>query len=131
VTFRANFQALLVGVGEYTHPRFANLLATARDVQTIAAVLTDPARCGYPPTKVQVLTGEQATAVNIRTALKALAESTIPKSTVFVYFSGHGGRALENSTWRAYLCPRETDPDDLAHSAIPGDEFSTLLATRW
>jgi len=123
-----NAHALLIGVGGYSHPRFSSLPATVRDAQKIAIILTDPTRCGYPLANVQVLTGDQATVANIRTALTTLAESTNPESTVFVYFSGHGGRALENSVWRAYLCPREADPDDLAHTAIPGDEFSTLLA---
>ena len=139
MTFRANFRALLVGVGTYTHPRFANLPATVHDAQAIATVLTDPARCVYPPGNVQVITGPDATAANIRAALKALTESTNPESTVFVYFSGHGGRALLPSPaggrgaggeghWRTYLCPREADPDDLAHTAIVGDKFSSLLA---
>jgi len=120
--------ALLIGVGGYTHLRFASQPATVRDAQAVATVLTDPARCAYPPANVQVLTDEQATAANIRAALKTLAESTNPESIAFVYFSGHGGRALENSVWRAYLCPREADPDALANTAIPGDEFSALLA---
>jgi len=120
--------ALIIGVGGYTYSRFTSLPATVRDAQALSALLTDPARCGYPPANVRVLTSEQATAANIRVALRALAESTNHESTVFVYFSGHGGRALENGVWRSYLCPREANPDDLAHTAIPGDEFSALLA---
>jgi hypothetical protein len=120
--------ALLIGVGNYIHPRYANLPATVYDVQAIATILTDPDHCGYPQGKVQTITGEKATAANIRAAIESLAQSTTPQSTIFIYFSGHGGRALENGVWRAYLCPREADPDDLAHTAIPGDEFSSLLA---
>jgi len=120
--------ALIIGVGDYLHPRFSSLPATVRDAQAITAILTDPTRCGYPSANVHVLTGGQANATNIRTALKALAKSTTPESTVFIYFSGHGGRALENGVWRAYLCPREADPDNLAQTAISGDDFSALLA---
>lgn len=123
-----NTFALLVGVGDYSHRRFTDLPATVRDVQAIATVLADPARCGYPRDNVQAVTGSDATAANIRTALESLAESTKSQSTVFLYFSGHGGRALESGQWRTYLCPREADPDDLAHTAISGDEFSALLA---
>jgi hypothetical protein len=118
--------ALLIGVGSYTHPRFASLPATVCDAQAVADVLTD--RCGYPSANVQMLTGEQATATNIRNALRSLARSTSSQSTVFLYFSGHGGRALESGNWCAYLCPREANPDDLVHTAISGDEFSKLLA---
>ncbi|RLC69968.1 MAG: hypothetical protein DRI81_19745 [Chloroflexi bacterium] len=123
-----DFWALLIGVGDYTHPRFVTLPATVRDAQVIAAVLTDSARCGYPPANVQTITGPDATADNICAALKSLAQSTDSQSTVFLYFSGHGGRTLENSQWRAYLCPHEADPDDLANTAISGDEFSALLS---
>ena len=35
---------------------------------------------------------------------------------------------LENNAWRTYLCPCEADPDNLAHTAIPGGEISDLLA---
>ena len=61
-----NAAALLIGVGAYTHSRFASLPATVRDAQAIAAVrdaqaiaavLTDPAHCGYPPANVQTITG--------------------------------------------------------------------------
>lgn len=123
-----NTLALLVGVGDYTHPRFAALPATVRDVQAIAALLADPARCGYPSDKVQVLTGPDATASNIRAALESLAQSTNSQSTVFLYFSGHGGRSLKDGLWRTYLCPREANPDHLDRTAISGDEFKALLA---
>lgn len=126
--FTTTAHALLIGVGGYTHPRFASLPATVRDAQAIAAVLTDPARCGYRSSNVCMLTGEQATAANIRAAMKSLVQSTNSQSTVFLYFSGHGGRVREKGVWSAYLCPREANSDDLAHTAIPGDEFSSLLA---
>lgn len=121
-------RALFIGISDYTHPRYGKLPVTVLDTQAIVAILTDPVRCGYPPGNVQVCTGEQATVTYIRSALQTLAQSTTAQSTVFIYFSGHGGRALENGAWRTYLCPREADPDDLAHTAIPGDKFSTLLA---
>jgi hypothetical protein len=123
-----NAHALLIGVGNYEHPRFADLPATMRDAQAMATLLTEADRCGYPSDNVKIITGEQATAINIRAALQAIGQSTTPQSTVFVYFSGHGGRAFDNGAWRTYLCPREADPDNLANTAIPGEEFSTLLS---
>jgi CheY-like chemotaxis protein len=120
--------ALLIGVGDYTHPRFASLPATIHDAWAIETVLTDPDRCGYPGDNVQVITGPEATAANIRTVLKTLVKSTNLESTVFVYFSGHGGRAQENDAWCVYLCPNGADPDDLPSTAISGNEFSDLIA---
>lgn len=71
---------------------------------------------------------KEATAANIRTTLQAIAQSTTVWSTAFIYFSGHGGRALENNATHTYLCPREAAPDNLASTAIPGGEFSRLLS---
>jgi hypothetical protein len=44
----AKFYSLLIGIGDYLHPRYADLPATVRDAQAIAAMLTEPNRCGYP-----------------------------------------------------------------------------------
>ena len=114
--------ALIVGVG-------ADLPNTANDAVGLASVLKDPARCAYPPHQVHLLTEGGATRDAVLSIFDTLAQSTNSHSTVIVYFSGHGGRALENGVWRNYLCPREADPDNLAQTAVPGDEFSALLAT--
>ena len=72
--------ALIVGVG-------ADLPNTVQDAQGLANILEDPTRCVYPSDQVHTLTGEQATAANIRTVLETLAESTNSESTVLFYFS--------------------------------------------
>ncbi|CAG1014190.1 hypothetical protein ANRL4_05135 [Anaerolineae bacterium] len=123
-----DFYALVIGVGDYLHPRFANLPVTVHDAYTIAAILTDQGLCGYPQANVFTLTGEQATAPNIRAATKKLRLTASAKSTITVYFSGHGGRAMEDGIWHTYLCPREADPDNLFNTAVSGVEFSDLIA---
>lgn len=122
------FHAILVGVGDYEHVEFANLPATIDDAKTVSELLADPKRCSYPPTQIETITGLDASAANIRTALKRITESTNHESTVFLYFSGHGGRALEGDQWHTYLCPREANPYGLANTAISGDEFTAALA---
>lgn len=122
------FHALLIGVGDYVHPRFGSLPATVRDAEILADLLVDPQRCGYPPDQVRTITGADATGATIRAALASLAQSAGAESTALVYFSGHGGRAREDDQWRTYLCPREADPDDLASTALSGAEFGAALA---
>jgi hypothetical protein len=127
----AMFHALLVGVGDYAHSRFANLPATVRDAQALAEILTNPKGGGYPSDNVRTIIGPEATAANLRAALKHLGQVTDTQSTAFVYFSGHGGRTLPPggaNQGHAYLCPREAVPDDLPNTAISGDEFSAALA---
>lgn len=119
--------AIVIGVGDYDHPGFKSLPATTRDAQAIAATLIDSTCCGYQPKNVQIITGENATVKGIRTALQSLAQSTDSQSIVFIYFSGHGGQMIKDSSLQTYLCPREADPDNLPNTAITGDEFSNLL----
>jgi hypothetical protein len=129
-----NAHALIIGVGNYlvqatpVQPGFRSLPATVRDAQAIVNILTDPDLCGYPPNHVQVIVEEQATADKIRAALQTLAQSTNSQSTVLVYFSGHGGRAVDDQgQWHTYLCPRDANPTDLAGTAIPGIEFTAMI----
>lgn len=122
-----NGRALLIGVGDYLHAQFSNLPATVRDAKALEAVLADPARCGYLSEKVEIVSGTKTTVVTIRDALCSLSKSTDPQSTVLIYFSGHGGRVLQNGRWHTYLCPRDADPANFPHTAISGDEFSELV----
>jgi metacaspase-1 len=121
--------AILIGVGDYIDPRFANLPSTMRDAKAIANILTDSSYCGYLPGNVKVIVGQDATACNIRDALHNLCTSASDQSTVLIFFSGHGGLAFENDSWHTYLCPREANPDNLSNTAIPGDEFSDILTS--
>lgn len=112
--------ALIVGVG-------ADLPNTVDDAVGLADILKDPARCAYPTDQVHLLTGEQATAANIHTALKTLAESTNPESMVLVYFSGHGYRVASPTGEFYYLLPHGYDLDRLYQTAINGTEFTDQL----
>ncbi len=127
--FAVNAKALLIGVGDYVYSQFQNLPPTVRDVQAISDILTNPVRCGYLDDNIEMIIEEKATSSNIRTALQNLAQSCNVKSTVFIYFSGHGGQASEAGAWQTYLCPREAELDDLDGTAISGSEFSELLAS--
>jgi len=128
IDFPANAHALIIGVGEYAHSKYADLPATVSDAHAIAGVLTDKDRCGYPQENVRVLVRKDATSINICEALKALSQSTKPSSTVFIYFSGHGGRLLNGRGSRSYLCTHETVPDDLIGTAVSGGKFSDMIA---
>ncbi len=112
--------ALVVGVG-------ADLPNTVDDAAGLADILRDLVRCAYPPDQVHLLTGEQATAANVRTALETLAASTTPASTVLVYFSGHGYQVASPTGEFYYLMPYGYDLDRLYQTAISGAEFADRL----
>ncbi|HYP41955.1 MAG TPA: caspase family protein, partial [Chloroflexia bacterium] len=80
--------ALLVGVGDYKE-EYLNAPITARDAQALADALKEPS-VGYLPGKVTILSGPQASRVNILNALKDLAGKTSSESTVVLLLAGHG-----------------------------------------
>jgi len=124
--------ALVIGISRYQH---VAQLRTTQDAADVAAVLRDPACCGYPPAAVQALLEEDATRAAILAALDALARDTREASTVFIYYSGHGGQAAGNPAPGAgshihYVVPVDGSAgsrDELDRTAISSAELSARL----
>jgi hypothetical protein len=112
--------ALVVGVG-------ADLPNTVDDAVGLAGILKDPARCAYSPDQVHLLVGEQASRDTILSMLDALSQSTSGESTVIVYFSGHGYRAISPTGEFYYLLPHGYDLSQLYRTCISGAEFTERL----
>jgi hypothetical protein len=122
--------ALVVGVAAY-RPDVRPLPAVVRnDAVAVHQALVDPAVGAYDPTNVRLLRDEQATGAALRAALADLARVADDRSTVFVYFSGHGGRLESEPAAGDYLLPVDaTYPDEaaLAASALSAAEFTAAL----
>lgn len=85
-----NAHALVVGIANYRHVR--SLPTTVlRDARDVAGLLARPDVGGYPAQNVQLLLEGDATLAGVRRALVELSENTDVESTVFIYFTGHGG----------------------------------------
>ena len=112
--------ALLIGVG-------ADLPNTVEDANGLAAILRDPERCAYPATHVSVLTGADATRVQVLAALKTLAARTTQDAMAIVYFSGHGYLVNSAQGKDYFLMPYGYRPNDLPGSAIADREFAAAL----
>ncbi len=112
--------AVIVGVG-------ADLPNTVDDAVGLANILTDSARCAFPPSQVHLLTGSKATRTDILSTLDALAQSTTAQSTVIIYFSGHGYRVTSPTGEFYYLMPYGYDLNRLYQTAISGAEFTSRL----
>ncbi|MEH2229532.1 MAG: caspase family protein [Nostoc sp.] len=113
-TFKQGY-AVIVGVG-------ADLPVTIDDATAIANLLCDSSRCAYPIEQVRLLTGEEANATNILSALSWLADVTGKDDTVIVYFSGHG---METPDY--YLMPYGYNLGNLQGTAILGSTFTQHL----
>lgn len=109
--------ALLIGAG-------GDLPATVADAQGLAAILTDPTRCGYPPAQVHLCTEAAADRAGVLSALDQLAKESTADATVVIYFSGHGYQVQSGLGSLHYLMPHGYQVNDLPGTAISGLEFT-------
>src|SRR3712207_5772138 len=100
-----NAHALVIGIATYQH---INTLPPVKDAQDISNLLIDPRYCGYLLENVQLLADEQATQSAVRQALHDLAKRSDHDSTIFLSFSGHGGRIEAGPYAGEYLLPVDT-----------------------
>lgn len=121
-----NGLALVVGVAEYVHLNSLTSTIT-NDALDLQARLTDPAACGYLESNVTLLLNQDATAQGLRNALSALASNARAADTVVIFFSGHGARVPNAGEPLHYILPHDAALDDLARTAIGGDELTAQL----
>ena len=115
-------QALVVGVSRY---QYLDRLHPTKDVPGVRDVLASPDYCAYPPEQVQVLDEEAATRDNIINALEAMCErAKAAGARTFFYFSGHGGRGSDGSS---YILPVDARRGEYASTAISARELSRRL----
>jgi hypothetical protein len=101
--------AVCVGISEYSHDRVPTLKVSHLDAQRMAAALKD--QCGVAD--VTLLCNTQATREAVEKAIfRELPAKTRPGDTVFLFFSGHGGRTAdtngdETDGYDEYLVPHD------------------------
>jgi hypothetical protein len=121
--------ALVVAASDYVYLPSLPAAVTS-DATAMVSVLTDRAACTYPPERVRLLAGGDATRSQVLTAFADLAATTKPDDTVVVYWTGHGGRISAGNQAGEYLLPidaRIDTPELLAQTAISGREFDQAL----
>ena len=126
-----NAHALIVGIANYRQvPALPG--SVLADAGLVRDVLADPTLCAYPPANVELLLDHHATQAGMRAAFQRLIDRTDADSTVFIYFSGHGGQVNSGPQQGEYLLPADVDyrsEERLAETAISGDEFTKVLQT--
>jgi Caspase domain/TIR domain len=122
-----NAHGLIVQISAYEH---VPPLPAVDDAAELAALLTDPEQGGYPAGNVRLLLDAAATRSSLLAALDDVAKASDDDSTVFVYFSGHGGRVEAGPHAGQYLLPVDAvyPPDEsIAATAISGEQFTAAL----
>ncbi len=104
--------ALVIGISRYRDVPPAPF--ADRDAEAIKRYLV---AMGYPEENVVVLLGDHATEASLADKLERwLPMNVDPRSTVFVYYSGHG--APDPASGKAYLVPWDGKPDNLPATAF-------------
>ena len=115
--------ALIIGIDDYRDSGIPDLKTCQADAAAMYELLTDPAKGGIKESNAYLLLGKNATTRNIKKHLSKLRQ--IPsKSTVFVYFSGHGAKEGGQAYWVTY----DSEIDFLAASGLSDLEIQQFFS---
>ncbi|MDR6920814.1 caspase family protein [Chryseobacterium sp. 2987] len=121
-------KALIVGINDYAPigsggPDLNGCINDARDMANTLVI------CGFNPSKIKILTNQNATRANILNYLKALINSSSKGDSLVFYYSGHGTRVanigadLEIDGLDEAICPH----DYATAGVIRDDDFKAVL----
>ena len=115
--------ALVIGIDDYRDDSIPDLKTCQADATAMYELLTDPAKGGIKESNAYILLGKKATTRNIKKYLSKLRQ--IPsKSTVFVYFSGHGAK----EGGQAYWVTHDSEIDYLTASGLSDLEIQQFFS---
>ncbi len=107
--------ALIIGVGgdkiEYT----------VNDAKKLKENLIDKSLIGYPEENVILRTEEGATKEGILSGFDELIEKTDESSTIFLYYSGHGGKYQESHKF--FIQPHGLTAENFEETKITSEEL--------
>src|SRR5688500_3131802 len=117
--------AILVGISEYQH-KLWNLKYARRDAEERARLLKQTAYGTFDESRMCVLLDEEATTAKIVKALRSFLKRPAPNDLVLLHFSCHGTPDPDGLD-EFYLVSHDTDPADIAATALPMREVRHAL----
>ena len=117
--------ALLVGISDYARLRREEQLQYASaDATSLARFFQSPRGGALPPEQLRVLTNSAATTAALRNAFQGfLRDQAGKQDTIFIFLAAHGIFDQRG----AYVITHDTDPEDLAATALPMAEIQNLI----
>lgn len=92
---KASRHALIIGIGEYSLPGVSTLKGVSKDMVSAKDIAT---AMSVPESNIHYLRDKNATAAQITEALINLNQRVQPGDRVFIYYSGHGTRWVDEQT---------------------------------
>ncbi len=112
--------AVVIGISEYEDPGITDLSYAHRDAEAFAQFLRTPLAGlgGFKDDHIRLLTNQDASANQIRTALFDFLARPAPDDIVYFFFAGHGMPQQGRPNGTQYLVPSDGDHTNLAGSAV-------------
>ncbi len=104
--------AILVGTSQYKSEAFPNLPVVVNNITGLKEVFTDPSIGFVLPDMCSTLVDPDQSSLVSRAVRRAASTANF----LLFYFAGHG---IVDRRGNLYLGLTQTDPDDLATSALP------------
>jgi len=118
--------ALIIGVSKYQRAELSLQYAHS-DAKTFSQLLTSPRGGGVPAANILLLTDEKATTAAVRNGFQDFLKRRATKNdTVIILIAGHGTVETPGSR-NAYILTHDSDPQDLASTALPMAELQSLF----
>jgi len=117
--------AVIVGVSKYQYPNLT-LRYADRDAEELYKLLLTSNGGGFQPDHICKLTNEQATTGNVNRALRSFLKKPAREDLVLIYFACHGSPDPDRPG-NVYLLTYDSDPDDIAGTALPMEDIDRAL----
>jgi len=123
--------AVVIGISKFKNPGINPLNYTDDDAMAVYNYLITQG--GFPEDHIKLLLNEEATTVNIRSALgEFLSRKAGKDDLVFIYFAGHGApeadpASKDSDGYSKYMVTYDTEPESLYATAFPMSEIATIF----
>ena len=127
IPYSANIQkwAIIVGISKYKDESL-NLKYADIDAEEVYKLLRAPTGGGFEEDHIKKLINEEATTSGITKALHSFLKKASKDDIVMLYFACHGSPDPERPN-NIYLLTHDTDPIDIAGTALPMREIDLSL----
>ena len=117
--------AIVVGISKYKHENM-NLRYADRDAEEVYKLLLSSSGGNFKADHVIKLTNDEATTAKITQALRSFLKKPAREDLVFIYFACHGSPDFDRPG-NVYMLTHDTDPNDIAGTALPMREIDLSL----
>jgi uncharacterized caspase-like protein len=117
--------AIIIGISKYNNSQL-DLKYADRDAEELYKLLLTPSGGGFEQDHIKKLINEQATKSEIGRVLGSFLKKPAREDLLVIYFACHGSPDPDRPE-NVYLLPFDTDPLDIAGSALPMEDIELSI----